>query len=36
MANGSIYKGQWIKGLKHGQGVYIEKSTGVAYEGEWK
>ncbi len=31
--NGNIYRGQWVKGLKHGLGAYLEKSTGAVYEG---
>jgi hypothetical protein len=34
--NGSIYDGQWIDGVKNGQGIYYDSTTKVAYKGEWK
>lgn len=36
MENGNIYKGQWVKGQKHGLGTFYEQSSGAVYEGEWK
>jgi len=34
--NGNIYDGQWIEGIKNGQGVYYDATTKVVYDGEWK
>ena len=32
--DGSQYDGQWCKGRKHGQGIYISP-TNLKYEGAW-
>ena len=34
--NGNIYDGQWIDGVKNGQGIYYDATTKVIYQGEWK
>lgn len=34
--NGNIYDGQWIDGVKSGQGTYYDATTKVIYQGEWK
>jgi len=34
-ANGEIYEGGWIDGMRDGQGTYIYAS-GAVYEGRWK
>lgn len=33
LINGNIYDGQWIQGIKNGQGTYYEMTTKVAYQG---
>jgi len=35
LANGNLYDGQWINGLKNGRGVYLDAATRVIYSGEW-
>lgn len=34
-ANGNVYDGQWSKGLKHGEGVYVFREKGQYMEGIW-
>jgi hypothetical protein len=34
-ANGNVYDGQWCKGLKHGEGLYVFKEKGQYMEGVW-
>ena len=34
--NGTIYDGQWIDGVKTGQGAFYDSTTKVSYQGEWK
>jgi hypothetical protein len=36
MANGNLYDGQWVEGVKNGHGVYFDAATKVVYSGEWK
>jgi hypothetical protein len=31
--NGTIYDGQWIEGIKNGQGIYYDSATKVVYSG---
>ncbi|PHJ16481.1 morn repeat-containing protein, partial [Cystoisospora suis] len=34
--NRDVYEGQFLKGMRHGHGVYYSKKDGFSYEGEWK
>lgn len=33
---GATYKGEWLKDLQHGKGVFYSPSTNESYEGDWK
>lgn len=35
-ADGSVYKGEWEKGLRNGKGEMVYTSTGVTQKGYWK
>ncbi len=32
----SIYEGEWINGLKEGNGKFKDSKMNIYYEGEWK
>ena len=33
--NGDTYEGEWVDGMRHGQGSYTFKGTGAKYSGTW-
>lgn len=33
-ANGAIYVGDWLKGMREGHGKFTD-ATGAVYDGEW-
>ena len=33
--NGDTYEGEWVDGMRHGQGSYTFKGTGTKYSGTW-
>lgn len=33
--NGELYTGEWLKGLQHGNGLWIN-TRGESYKGEWR
>jgi len=33
--NGDLYVGEWLNGLKHGKGRFVQKD-GYTYDGFWK